>query len=171
MTTDWIAFYYDYVFVYGKYILKRDLVLLSAANSLETECTCGCTHPTPDKILEVSFPRDNARRCISESFLTICVSEHCSFTCCTMMPAADKQSGGRCVSFREESQPLFPLFFVCVRLFSGIEPEMLDVGNQRLAQCANERTQLQDVEKDGLLQNSGKSKNTGDTKRGQKAIN
>ena len=31
-----------------------------------------------------------------------------------------------------------------VRLFSGIEPEMLDVGNQRLAQCANERTQWQD---------------------------
>ena len=45
-----------------------------------------------------------------------------------------------------------------VRLFSGIEPEMLDVGNQRLAQCANERTQLQDVEKDGLLQNSGNPK-------------
>ena len=35
---------------------------------------------------------------------------------------------------------------------------MLDVGNQRLAQCANERTQLQDVEKDGLLQNSGNPK-------------
>ena len=35
---------------------------------------------------------------------------------------------------------------------------MLDVGNQRLAQCANERTQLQDVEKDGLLQDSGNPK-------------
>ena len=31
-----------------------------------------------------------------------------------------------------------------VRLYSGIEPEMVEVGNQRLAQCANERTQWQD---------------------------
>ena len=45
-----------------------------------------------------------------------------------------------------------------VRLFSGIEPEMPYVGNQRLAQCANERTQLQVVEKDCLLQNSGNPK-------------
>ena len=67
-----------------------------------------------------------------------------------------------------------------VRLFSGIEPEMLDLGNQHLAQCANERTQLQDVEK-GLFtakqrysktqESSEKCKNTEDTNPGQKAIN